>query len=347
MMKPAAPPAPHPMRFGGGDLGLWATAAVLVFSAHVAIAYAVQGLDRETDGGPPPAQTIEIASIAITPAEQAQVATLDATQPDQSEPMPLPLAKREDPMETSETEAEQSATVAPDEAEPVHPERVGQLEAPPGMTAPEAISPEVAKPIDALPPEVIVPDPVEAVAPEVAVPLPRPKPVELADVSSKPVQPKAKPSAAGGKRKPMDVKANKRADKPKTSPRRERAAAKPVEAAGTDAQPAARTAAPNVLRQSPRAGSSSGWESRLHGWIARHTRYPNAARAKRAAGQPYVVMTLDVSGRVLSARLFRSSGNDDLDGAALSALRGATVPAPPPDRVGTPIVAPFTFVVRR
>jgi protein TonB len=350
-MRLAAPANEHSMRFGGGNLALWAAAAALVFSGHVAIAYAVQGLStvEQTEGGPPPAQTIEIAAIAMMPAEQAQLATEHTTQPDQSEPMPT----REEPVDTSEGVAEQADRVAPDEAESVRPEPVGQGDDRPETAAPEPIasaatSPERANPVDPASPEEIIPDPVETVAPEAAVSLPRSRPAEVAIPSSKPFQPKAKPARDGRKKKPMNVNAKKPVDKPRPRARQERAAApKPVETAGSDAQPATRTAAPQARSQSPRSGSSSGWESRLHSWIGRHTRYPNAARARRASGQPYVVMTLDASGRVLSARLFRSSGNDDLDGAALSALRGATVPAPPPEKVGTAIVAPFTFVLRK
>ncbi|WP_353815464.1 energy transducer TonB [Mesorhizobium sp.] len=89
--------------------------------------------------------------------------------------------------------------------------------------------------------------------------------------------------------------------------------------------------------------SSSKWNSQLHAWIRRHTRYPRAAKARREEGSPRVTFTVDGSGRVLSARLARSSGYPDLDRAALDALQGAKVPAPPPEKAGTSVAAPFTF----
>jgi len=60
-----------------------------------------------------------------------------------------------------------------------------------------------------------------------------------------------------------------------------------------------------------------------------------------------VTFTVDVSGRVTSARVARSSGDPDLDRAALAVLQGATVPAPPPE-LGARVsrTAPFVFNLR-
>jgi len=60
-----------------------------------------------------------------------------------------------------------------------------------------------------------------------------------------------------------------------------------------------------------------------------------------------VTFTVDSSGRVVTARLARSSGDDDLDRAALGALQGASVPAPPPE-LGARVTrtAPFVFSLR-
>ncbi|RVA40471.1 energy transducer TonB, partial [Mesorhizobium sp. M7A.F.Ca.US.001.01.1.1] len=74
---------------------------------------------------------------------------------------------------------------------------------------------------------------------------------------------------------------------------------------------------------------------------------PSSAKARGVEGRPYVAFTVDSSGRVLSARLSRSSGNADLDRAALAVLQGATVPAPPPE-LGSRLsrTAPFVFSLR-
>ncbi|TIS88049.1 MAG: energy transducer TonB, partial [Mesorhizobium sp.] len=90
--------------------------------------------------------------------------------------------------------------------------------------------------------------------------------------------------------------------------------------------------------------SPAKWESRLTAWINRHKRYPSAAKSRRAQGNVNVTFTMDPSGRVLSARVVRSSGDAELDRAALAVLQGATVPAPPPE-LGSRVIrtAPFVF----
>lgn len=303
----AAWPSVQLSRFGWRDLGMWAGAAALVLGAHVAVAYAVQNfmMVTEADGGPPPAQVIEMAQMVVMPAVEEQIAALDAVTSDQSEPTP------EEPVEKAEPVVEQPEAVPPDEAEPTRAEMAEQVDQPP--------------------PDEVVPDIVEAVAPEVVIPLPQPKPVEL--VKDK---------------KPLEAKAKEPVDKPKPRPKKEKAAPpKTVAAASADARPATRTAAPKSAQPASRSGDSSKWDSRLRSWINRHTRYPSAARVQRAEGSAYVTFTVDSSGRVLSARLTRSSGNAALDRAALSVLQGATVPAPPPELGGRQSrTAPFVFNLR-
>jgi protein TonB len=313
MIQAAALPSVQLSRFGWRDLGLWAGAAALVLGAHVAVAYAVQNftMATEADGGPPPAQVIEMAPMVVMPAVEEQVAVLDAVTSDQSEPTPTTEPTPEEPVEKAEPVAEQPETVPPDETEPTQTEMAEQVDQPPA--------------------DEVVPDIVEAVAPDVVIPLPQPKPVEV--VKDK---------------KPVEAKAKKPVDKPKPRPKKEKAAPpKTVAAASADARPAAKTAAPKSAQSASRSGDSSKWDSRLRSWINRHTRYPSAARAQRAEGSAYVTFTVDSSGRVLSARLTRSSGNAALDRAALSVLQGATVPAPPPELGGRQSrTAPFVFNLR-
>ncbi|CAN7254971.1 TonB family protein [Mesorhizobium sp. LjRoot246] len=307
MTQAVAVPSVQLSRFGWRDLGLWAGAAALVLGAHAAVAYALQNFTMvtEADGGPPPAQVIEMAPMVVMPAVEEQVAALDAVPPDQSEPTP------EEPAEKAEPVVEQPEAVPPDETEPTQA--------------------ETAEQVDQLPPDEVVPDIVEAVTPEVVIPLPQPKPVEV--VKDK---------------KPVEAKAKKPVDKPKPRPKKEKAAPpKTVAAASADAKPAARAAAPKSAESTSRSGNSSKWDSRLGAWIKRHTRYPSSAKARGVEGKPYVAFTVDSSGRVLSARLSRSSGDADLDRAALAVLQGATVPAPPPE-LGSRLsrTAPFVFSLR-
>lgn len=305
MTQAAALPLVELSRFSRRDLGLWAGAAALVLGAHVAVAYAVQNFSMvdEADGGPPPAQVIEVAPMVVMPAVEEQMAALDAVTPDQIEPTPA--------SEKAQPVVEQPHVVPPDETEPTRTDMAEQVDQPP--------------------PDEVVPDIVEAVAPDVAIPLPQPKPVEA---------PKDK--------KPVEAKAKKPVEKPKPRPKKEKAAPpNTASIAGADARPAARTAAPKSAESASRSGDSSKWDSRLGAWIKRQTRYPSSAKARGVEGKPYVAFTVDSSGRVLSARLTRSSGDADLDRAALAVLQGATVPAPPPELGARQSrTAPFVFSLR-
>ncbi|PZV34175.1 TonB family protein [Mesorhizobium kowhaii] len=307
MMQAAALPSVELSRFSRRDLGLWAGAAVLVLGAHVAVAYAVQTFSMVNEADGGP-PPVQVIEMA--------------------------------PMVVMPTVAEQVAAldaVTSDQVEPTSEEPVEKVE--PVVEQPQAVPPdeteltqtEMAEQVDQLPPDEVVPDIVEAVTPDVVIPLPQPKPVE-----------------ASKDKRPVEAKAKKPVDKPKPRPKREKAAPpKTASVASADARPASRTAAPKSAESTSRSGDSSKWDSRLGAWIKRHTRYPSSAKARGVEGRPYVAFTVDSSGRVLSARLTRSSGDADLDRAALAVLQGATVPAPPPE-LGTrqSRTAPFVFSLR-
>lgn len=311
MTQAAAMPTAELSRLRWRDLGLWAGAAALVLGAHVAVAYAVQSFSPiETDGGPPPALVIEMSPMVMTPAVPEQAAMLDAAIPDRTEPIEVTeKAVEAEPEKVVEQAqpAEQPETVPPDETEPTQ-----------------------AEPVDRPPLEEVVPDVVETVAPEVVVPLPQPKPLE---------QPKEK--------KPVQAKAKKPVEKPKLRPKKEKAEpATTVAAASASSRPAAKAAAPKSSTGFSGV-SPAKWESRLTAWINRHKRYPSAAKSRGAQGNTNVTFTVDGSGRVVSARVVRSSGDAELDRAALAVLQGATVPAPPPE-LGSRVsrTAPFVFSLR-
>ncbi|MET2832354.1 energy transducer TonB [Mesorhizobium shangrilense] len=317
MTQQSAAPSVQLSRFGWRDLGLWTAATALVLGAHVAIAYGVQEWSDAdaSDGGPPPAMVIDMAPMMVAPAIEEQAAMLDPTPPDQREPI-----ETQETITTAEPVTDPSPEPVTEEAEAAPSDPVAQAQ------------PSVTEPTDQPPLDEVVPDIVQAVAPDVVIPLPQPKPVET----------------QVEKKKPVEAKAKKPVDKPKPRQKKEKAApAKTVVTASADVKPSAKTAAPKSAEAASRSGDDSRWSSRLGAWIKRHTRYPRAASARRVEGNPYVTFTVDASGRVLTARLSRSSGSDDLDRAALSALQGATVPAPPPEKVGTSILAPFVFNLPR
>ena len=315
-------------RFGAREAGLWTSAAAIILAAHVAVAYAVQNLRfaEMQDGGPPPALAVEMAPLVSAPAVPEEAAMLDMVTPE-----PPDAAEAEKPIEvkpvTDPAPVVQQAepiTEQPSEADDT--QEVEQ--AAPAEQTVAALSEQ--PPLDE-----VVPDPVEAIAPDVVIPLPQPKPVEAEVKAQKPAEPRKK-----AEKKPVE-KPKERVKKEKAPPPRA------TTTASIDAKAAAKAAAPQSSATQRGSGNSKQWDAKLRAWLNRHKRYPSAAKARRAEGNVLVTFTVDASGRVLSARLARSSGDADLDRTALSILQGATVPAPPPELGSRPSrTAPFAFSVR-
>ena len=300
-------------RFGPREAGLWTSAAAIILAAHVAVAYAVQNLSFADmpDGGPPPALAVEMAPLVVAPTVPEEAAMLDTMTPG-------PPDAAEETEKPADVKPVIGAAPVVEQAEPVTKQPIDDTqEAEQAAAAEQAVAAlSEQQPLDE-----VVPDPVEAVAPDVVIPLPQPKPVEA------------------------EVKAGKKSgEKPKERVKKA-PTSKATTTASIDAKPAA---APQSANAAPRSSvSSSRWNSSLAAWIRRHTRYPSAARSRRAEGTPSVTFTVDASGRVVLARLARSSGDGDLDRAALGALQGASVPAPPAE-LGARVTrtAPFVFSLR-
>jgi protein TonB len=315
----AAVPMADPPRAGGREIGVWVAAGLLILGAHVAIAYAVQNfsLANQIDGGPPPAVAIELSPMMVAPAVPEDSAA-DVVTPDQPNQVEEIVA---DAKPVVEPEVDQPEPVT-EEAEEVQPDETAPVE-----TA-AAEQPDQPPPLDE-----VVPDIVPTVAPDVVIPLPEAKPMRDKLVQDKPVE-----------------KVKKAAEKPKPKPKKEKkekaAPSKAVQTASADALPAAKASAPKSSQASGSSVSPARWNSQLIGWINRHKRYPSAARSRRAQGTANVTFVVNASGKVTSARLTRSSGDADLDRAALSLLQGATVPVPPPEKAGTAVVAPLMFTLR-
>ncbi|MDX8492793.1 energy transducer TonB [Mesorhizobium sp. VK22B] len=325
MTAAALPRIPHP-RFGLREAGLWASAAAIILAAHVAVAYAVQNLSfaEVPDGGPPPALAVEMAPMVIESAMPEDVATLDAVTPDPPDAAETPTVSEVKPVTEPAPVVEEAEPLT---EQPVEADKAEEAE----QAGPTVAALSEQQPLDG-----VVPDPVEAVAPDVVIPVPQPKPVDTDVKADKPVEAKKK-----AEKKP--------AEKPKQRPKKEKPAPpKTVATASIDAKAGAKAAAPQSSDAAPRSSvSPSRWNASLAAWIRRHTRYPSAARSRKAEGSPNVTFTVDASGRVVSARLARSSGDGDLDRAALGALQGATVPTPPAE-LGARVTrtAPFVFSLR-
>lgn len=152
-------------------------------------------------------------------------------------------------------------------------------------------------------------------------PLPEKPKVDAVLVQPTPLEPqKDKPKE--NQRKP---------DKPKKSQK------KPQDRTAQNTPTTAAPQAANVQRAATNAalmaGTSSStspatWRSVVMALLNRHKRFPPGG----GQGTATVAFTIDRSGRVLSARLVRSSGNAALDAEAVAlARRVSPVPPPPPD----------------
>lgn len=102
------------------------------------------------------------------------------------------------------------------------------------------------------------------------------------------------------------------------------------------AMPTFHTAAVDTRSAAPEQGSAESrqrmrvtWQKELLAHLDRHKRYP-ADRSEKAA-EIVLLVDLDRTGRVLAAKVLKSSGDASFDAAALSMLqRASPVPPPPP-----------------
>lgn len=101
----------------------------------------------------------------------------------------------------------------------------------------------------------------------------------------------------------------------------------------------------------PRAASAKvTYEGLLLAHLARNKRYPSQARSRRQQGLPYVRFVVTREGKVLSAKLERSSGYEALDEEALALFeRAQPLPAFTPEMEDDTLeaVVPIQFSLRR
>lgn len=287
------PSAPQPR-----ELALWSGAAILATVVHAAVFFGGQAMQE-----PPQSDAFE------------QALTVDLA--------PLPMTTPE-AVEAEEVVAETpNETIKPETAEPVEQEVVEEVEeqilepVEPETVEPEIVETEVAEaePIepveqaDIVDPELETPD---IVMPEVVAALPQPRPV-IEKPKEKPVEPVRKPKPVKKKEPPAKRPAPEKVEK-----------AEKTEKASKSSQSSKASKAPSI--------SPARWQSRVLAWINRHKRYPNGAKSRREEGVVQVAFAINASGSVVAASVARSSGNPELDRAAVEMVRRASpVPAPPPE----------------
>ena len=138
--------------------------------------------------------------------------------------------------------------------------------------------------------------------------------------------------------KPKEKPVEKPIPRPQHKPKPE---AKPLQ------RPAPATNAPP--RPHPSAAQVSDWHRQVAIALQRHKGYPAAAQARGETGIATVAFTLDRQGRVVSARIVRSSHSSALDAETLATVRrAAPFPHPPANMPGQTFdfVVPIQFNIR-
>ncbi len=186
------------------------------------------------------------------------------------------------------------------------------------------LTPPISEPDVALPPA--PPSP----APEIAVPLP-------------PVPPPRPPA----EHRPRTVVRRPPTPHPDRTPPAQATTAPPQLEAPPAPAPA--SAAPRPAVQAPPSNAVPTWQGRLLGRLEQFKRYPSMAQYRRQEGVVYLRFSMDRTGKVLSARIEKSSGIDVLDQETLALIhRAEPLPPPPPEVPGDPIelVVPVQFYLR-
>lgn len=358
------------------EMGLWAGAAAIVLMMHVAIAYAVHELQPAEM--PPeaaePALVIDLTPLTISTPEAIQSETVTRERPDEvirpvETAMIAPNALDTETIEAAkaETAEPEAAEIGEPKPELIEPQTAETAKPQPIETVtPQPIEPETAKALapesvpEAIEPMIaetpIVPEPtapeVVAVMPEVVAALPAPRPIVEPQPEKKAVEakPEKKAERSG---QPEKVRQPKKAEirnaEMKKAAKREKAvkAAEP-KVTKAEAAPAPKSAASVESRASKaKSVSPARWQSRVVAWLNRHKRYPHGAGGEQ--GMVSVAFAINASGSVLSVRVARSSGNAELDKAALDMVRRASpVPAPPPEIAQSRmnLAVPVQFSVR-
>jgi len=183
---------------------------------------------------------------------------------------------------------------------------------------PEPIPPPLPEPTPPPPPELALPPPPPLTPAHPAVTLPKPPPPRKQPLKPRP-QPAEQPPA------PTAVP-------PPTAP--------------PPAAPQPAPPGPSVAAVAARAN----WQAQLMAWLSRQKRYPRPAQEQRQQGTAYLRFSLDRGGRVLSARLERSSGFPLLDEEVLALIQRAQPLPPPPTEVAGErfeLLVPVAFSIQR
>ncbi len=279
-------------------IGRWAGAATCVALMHAGVAYAVVNwpAPKIAAGDPPAAIMIELAPLPVAPEVPQQNLAVG--------PQTV-MSETSDPSESRD--------------EPVKPEPVKPVAEP---------TPEPPKPPAELKTKT------EAEIPK----LPEFSTAEaVLEQKTTTVEPEKKPEPEKAPTTPPEPEKKVEKTPPKEEKKKEQEKKKPQEA--KKAAQATTAPKPTELPRAktnaaPTSGvlssvSVSSWRGSVIAHLNRLKRYPGGG-----GGTSSVAFTIDRSGRVLSARLIRSSGSAILDQEAVALARRASPVPPPPPNIG-------------
>jgi protein TonB len=307
------------------EVAVWSSAIVLVAALHAGGGWWLhsQMQSEPRGGGEIPAVMLDLAPIVVAPESvpldeanliesnfaEASDEPIEEIDPEPTEAVADEVIEAEevepvDQVEIAEAVPESIEPVTPEEVTEVKPEEVAEIK-------PDAVAQEA---------EEVIPDLVEAALPEVAMLVPEPKPILE--------EPKAVEKPA--RRKTPEPK-KKVAAKPK--PKQQEAPD-----LARSAQNARKEAAPSASKGGTGSSlSPAKWASQVRARIVR------ASRSTRGTGRVMISFAVSSSGQISSVSVSGSSGDPNLDRAAVSIVRRASpVPAPPPG-VSRNVTVPVKF----
>ena len=107
----------------------------------------------------------------------------------------------------------------------------------------------------------------------------------------------------------------------------------------------ATTTNPNLVGNGASGSELDAYRSALRREIERHKRYPARAKMMRKQGVVTVSFTIGADGSITGVAIAKSSGVEDLDNAALSAVNSARSIGPRPAGMGASISVPISFKI--
>ncbi|MFU2088886.1 energy transducer TonB family protein [Avibacterium avium] len=103
---------------------------------------------------------------------------------------------------------------------------------------------------------------------------------------------------------------------------------------------------PNLIGKGTSSDELNAYRNALRREIERHKRYPQRAKMMRKQGVVTISFSIANDGSLLNASVQKSSGNADLDNAALSAVKNAKSIGPKPAGLASSMSVPINFTIR-